>query len=330
MIALALSGYQLHAIVAAVLVGGGLAMAVVAMLLRVKNRQRSLAAIINDTMGQAPIPVEVASEAPPTKEISALTLRLAAAFSRFDTRGALERRLERADIPLRSGEYLVIVVAAGIAIGVVTTVISGTPIVGIGAVVLVALVAWKLPGWRSVKRSAALRAQLPDALALIAASVEGGQTFQRAIDMYRHDARPPLSVELDRVMAEVMLGGDLVVALQNMADRSGVDDLKWAVEAVRIQQSTGGRLGPILHTLAEFMRMRQEVRREVQTLSAEGRMSGYVLFAIPLFLAGAIEAKDPGYLTPMLHGVGLIVLIGTGGLMALGYWIVRRMVNIEI
>ncbi len=131
-------------------------------------------------------------------------------------------------------------------------------------------------------------------------------------------------------MAEVAVGSDLVVALENMAERSGVEDLKWAVEAVRIQQSTGGRLAPILHTLADFMRTRQEVRREVQTLSAEGRMSGYVLFAIPLFLVFALEAKDPGYLTPMQHGIGLVVLIGTAGLMALGFWIVRRMVNIEV
>jgi tight adherence protein B len=131
-------------------------------------------------------------------------------------------------------------------------------------------------------------------------------------------------------MAEVAVGADLVLALQNMADRCGVDDLKWAVEAVRIQQSTGGRLGAILHTLADFMRTRQEVRREVQTLSAEGRISGYVLFAIPLFLAFALEAKDPGYLEPMFHGIGLAVLIGTAGLMALGFWVVRRMVNIEV
>ena len=112
--------------------------------------------------------------------------------------------------------------------------------------------------------------------------------------------------------------------------RYAFEDLKWAVEAVRIQQSTGGRLAPILHTLAAFMRTRQEVRREVQTLSAEGRMSGYVLFAIPLFLVFALEMKDPSYLDPMLHGAGLIVLIFTAGLMALGFWIVRRMVNIKV
>jgi tight adherence protein B len=328
--AIVLAGTQLHALLAALLIGGGLSLGAVALLQGKRKRQRSLASLLDETLGQVPVPVEVETEAPPRNETSALTARLGDAFGRLDTRGTLEQRLEMADIPLRAGEYLVLMVGGGIVLGVATTVISGSPIVGIIAAALGAVVAWKLPVRRSKKRAKLLQAQLPDALSLMAASVEGGQTFQRAIDMYRHDARPPLSTELDRVMAEVMLGSSLVAALENMADRCDVDDLKWAVEAVRIQQSTGGRLGPILHTLAGFMRMRQEVRREVQTLSAEGRMSGYVLFAIPLFLAAAIEVTDPGYLTPMLHGTGLIVLIGTGFLMLAGYAMVRKMVNIKI
>jgi tight adherence protein B len=325
-----LAGYQVHALLAAVFVGAGLSLTVVAILMRVRNRQRTLAAILDDTMGLAPVPVEVASEAPLRNETSAVTVRLGQAFGRFDTRGVLEQRLERAAIPFRAGEYLVVTVAFAIMVGVAGQVVTGSPIATVVGMVLVAAVAWHLPSSRSGKRAQALQAQLPDALSLMAASVEGGQTFQRAIDMYRHDARPPLSNELDRVMAEVAVGSDLVMALQNMADRSGVEDLKWAIEAVRIQQSTGGRLGPILHTLAEFMRTREEVRREVRTLSAEGRISGYVLFAIPLFLAFALEVKDPSYLSPMMHGAGLIVLIGTAGLMALGFWIVRRMVDIKV
>jgi Flp pilus assembly protein TadB len=321
---------QAGAFAAAVLIGGGLALAVVALIMRVRTKQRSLAEILDDTMGQAPVPVEVVSESPERGELSALTVRIAGIFGRIDTSGALEKRLDRASIPLRSGEYIVISAGAGLMLAVVAGVLTGTPIASVIALGLVALVAWYLPNYRAGKRIKQIQEQLPDALALMAASVEGGQTFQRAIDMYRRDARPPLAAELDRVMAEVAVGSDLVVALENMAERSGVEDLRWAVEAVRIQQSTGGRLAPILHTLADFMRTRQEVRREVQTLSAEGRMSGYVLFAIPLFLVGALEMKDPGYLNPMLHGAGLVVLIGTAGLMGVGFLIVRKMVNIKV
>jgi tight adherence protein B len=323
-------GSQTGALLAAVLVGSGLAIAVVAIIIRVRTRQRTLAQILDDTMGTAKVPVEVVSESPEHGELSALTVRLAGIFGRIDTSGALEQRLDRAAIPLRSGEYLVLSAAFSFMLAVVAGVLVGSIIGAVIAIALGAMVAWRIPTYRANKRIKQMQEQLPDALSLMAASVEGGQTFQRAIDMYRRDARPPLSKELDRVMAEVVVGSDLVVALENMAERSGVEDLKWAVEAVRIQQSTGGRLAPILHTLATFMRTRQEVRREVQTLSAEGRMSGYVLFAIPLFLVCALELKDPGYLTPMYHGVGLIVLIGTCGLMALGFWIVRRMVNIKV
>jgi tight adherence protein B len=323
-------GSQSGALLAAVLVGAGLAIAVVAIIMRVRTRQRTLAQILDDTMGTASVPVEVVSESPEHGELSALTVRLAGIFGRIDTSGVLEQRLDRASIPLRSGEYLVISAGAALLLAVLGGFLVGNVIASVAAILVVAIVAWYIPSRRANKRIKKMQEQLPDALSLMAASVEGGQTFQRSIDMYRRDARAPMSEELDRVMAEVAVGSDLVVALENMAERSGVEDLKWAVEAVRIQQSTGGRLAPILHTLASFMRTRQEVRREVQTLSAEGRMSGYVLFAIPLFLVFALEMKDPSYLDPMLHGAGLIVLIGTAGLMALGFWIVRRMVNIKV
>jgi tight adherence protein B len=327
---LAVTSTQLHALFAALLVGGGLALAVTAMLIRVRTKQRDLADMLKYTMGQVPVPVEVSSESPPREETSALTARLGVAFGRLDTRGELEKKLERGAIPFSAGEYLVMVAAISIALAAVMGLVTGSPPIGLLGVVLVVAVAWKLPAMRSKKRAKVLQGQLPDALSLLAATVEGGQSFQRAIDMYRHDARAPLSDELDRVMAEVAVGSDLVLALENMAIRSGVEDLKWAVEAVRIQQSTGGRLAPILHTLADFMRTRQEVRREVMTLSAEGRISGYVLFALPLFIGAFLFLSDPSYEKPMEHGIGLVVLIGTAGLMAVGYWIVRRMVNIEV
>lgn len=327
----AILGSQIGALVAAVLVGAGLAIAVIAYILRVRTRQRTLAQILDDTMGiGAEVPVEVISESPERGELSALTVRLSGLFGRIDTSGALEQRLDRASIPLRSGEYLAISAGAALLLAVVAGFLMGNIIGSLIAIAIVAAVAWYFPTRQANKRVKQIQEQLPDALSLMAASVEGGQTFQRSIDMYRRDARPPISQELDRVMAEVAVGSDLVVALENMAERSGVEDLKWAVEAVRIQQSTGGRLAPILQTLAAFMRTRQEVRREVQTLSAEGRMSGYVLFAIPVFLVCALELKDPSYLDPMYHGAGLIVLIFTAGLMALGFWIVRRMVNIKV
>ncbi len=101
-------GTNAAAFVAAVLVGGGLALAVVGLIMRVRTKQRTLAQILDDTMGNGEVPVEVISESPEHGELSALTVRIAGIFGRIDTHGALEQRLERAAIPLRAGEYLVI------------------------------------------------------------------------------------------------------------------------------------------------------------------------------------------------------------------------------
>ena len=231
---------------AAVLVGAGLAIAVVAVILRVRTRQRTLAQILDDTMGTAQVPVEVVSESPERGELSALTVRIAGIFGRIDTSGALEQRLDRAAIPLRSGEYLVISAGVRAHAGGGRRASSWASIIG-------AVDRHRAGGHGGVVR--------PDAPGQQADQADAGAACPTRWPSWRPRSRvarpssgpstctavmpgPPLSAELDRVMAEVAVGSDLVVALENMAERSGVEDLKWAVEAVRIQQSTGGRLAP--------------------------------------------------------------------------------------
>ena len=126
------------ALVAAVLVGGGLALAVVAMIMRVRTKQRTLAQILDDTMGTAEVPVEVVTESPERGELSALTVRIAGIFGRVDTHGALERRLERAAIPLRAGEYLVISSSIAFGLAVIVGVLVGSVIASVVAVAVVA------------------------------------------------------------------------------------------------------------------------------------------------------------------------------------------------
>ena len=156
-------GSQTETLVAAVLVGAGLAIAVVAMLLRVRTRQRTLAQILDDTMGTAQVPVEVVSESPERGELSALTVRLAGIFGRIDTGGVLEQRLDRAAIPLRSGEYLVISAGFSLMLAVVAGVLVGSIIAAVIAIALGAMVAWYVPTYRANKRIKQMQEQLPDA-----------------------------------------------------------------------------------------------------------------------------------------------------------------------
>ena len=183
---------------------------------------------------------------------------------------------------------------------------------------------------RIEKRRKAFEAQLPDALTLIASSLSAGHTFLRAIQMMTEESEPPLSEEFSRLVSETRLGDPVVDALGRMAARLQIRDLDWIVQAIRIQQTVGGKLADILHTLADFIRARQEVRREVQVLSAEGRISAYVLAGLAPFLLLAIQITNPTYLAPMLRGWGLVVLLATGVFMAIGTLIIFRMVKIEV
>jgi Flp pilus assembly protein TadB len=165
------------AVLAALLVGSGLALAAIGLITRVRTKQRTLAQILDDTIGTHEVPVEVVSESPEHGELSALTVRIAGIFGRIDTHGALEQRLERAAIPFRAGEYLVISSGIALALAVIVGVVTKSPIGSGIAIGLVAGIAWYLPSRRAAKRIKQIQEQLPDALALMSASVEGGQTF---------------------------------------------------------------------------------------------------------------------------------------------------------
>jgi tight adherence protein B len=180
------------------------------------------------------------------------------------------------------------------------------------------------------RRRKAFEAQLPEALSLIASSLEAGHTFQHSIQMMVEEASAPLSEEFGRVIAEMSLGDSLMDALDRMSERLQIRDLAWVVQAIRIHQTVGGKLADLLFTLAEFMRAREEIRREVQVLTAEGRLSAYVLGALPVFEFMAIKTVNPSYIEPMFHGGGLVALFIAAGSVLLGMALIKKMAKIEV
>ncbi len=131
-------------------------------------------------------------------------------------------------------------------------------------------------------------------------------------------------------MSETQLGDPLVDALARMAERLDIRDVDWVVQAIRIQQSVGGKLADLLHTLADFIRAREEIRREIDVLTAEGKISAYVLGALPPFLGLFIQVTNPGYLDPMFQGWGWFFLGGAAASIAAGMAIILRMVKVEV
>ncbi len=319
------------ALIAIVAVGLGLALFAAGLLARVRDRERALAEILDLPFGERDVRVEALSEAEGYSPLVEGTIDLAGrVVDQFDSKGTLADSLERARIPVRPGEYLVITVAGTIALAALVYGVTSAWFFGLAGVIVGPLVAAAVVRKRISRRRRAFEEQLPDALTLIASSLSAGHTFLRAIQMMCEESEPPLAEEFSRLVSETRLGDPVADALARMAHRLQIRDLDWVVQSIRIQQTVGGKLADILHTLAEFIRARQEVRREVQVLTAEGRVSAYVLAGLAPFMMLAVQVTNPSYLSPMFRGWGLAVLLATAGLMTLGTVIIFKMIKIEV
>ena len=299
------------------LVGTGMAGLVVGVLQRGRERHEELAAAIGM----------------PAVGASGATASLAAAdrlAERLDSTGKLKLALERAHVGVGPGAFLLAVAFASLAAAFI-----GYAMLGLWIVIPAVLAATPAATRaylkrRVVRRQRAFAAQLPDALTLVASSLSSGHTLLRALQLLCDEADQPIAGELGRVVREAQLGAPLLDALDDMAARVGVPDLLWVVQAIRIQQEAGGKLAELLHTLAGFMRSRDEVRREVLVLTAEGRMSMWVLGLLPVGLLIAMQVIDPNYVAPLFRGWGVFVLGAAAASVVAGVAVIRRMVQIEV
>jgi tight adherence protein B len=236
--------------------------------------------------------------------------------------GALERRgrraplnaaLERAGIALRPGEFLVLTGSAAVAAFLFGSLLGGL-VVGAALVVIVALVAKGGLSLLDLRRRRAFSNQLADTLQLLAGSLRAGYGLLQAVDAVAREAPSPTGEEFRRVVLETRLGRDLTEALHDMAERVGTEDFAWVVQAIDIHREVGGDLAAILDTVAGTIRERNQLLRQVSALTAEGRLSAYILLALPFVLAGMLRVINPGYFSLLTHGPGL-VMAGIGVVM---------------
>ena len=316
-------------VVAACLVGLGLALLGIGILSRFRARTESLADILDLPYGERDVAIEPVSET--RSPLVTDTIELASRMvNQFDTRGSLQTQLERARLPLRSAEFVIVTACAALVLALLLSAVTEQWLFGLAAAIAAPFVAKGYLARRINKRHKAFEEQLPEALSVIASSLSAGHTFLRSIQMLCEEAQPPMSDEFQRVVAETRLGGSLVDALDRMARRLDIKDLIWVVQAIRIQQQVGGKLADLLHTLADFIRAREDIRREVDVLTAEGRISAWVLTGLPVLIMVAIQVTSPAYLQPFYQGWGLFVLGVTVASMLTGFFIIRRMVQIEV
>lgn len=244
----------------------------------------------------------------------------------------LAERLDLAGIGRRPAEWALLGTCGAFALAAVLVLATGNIFIGALGGALIGWLGLRLTvSIRIGRRRAAFSQQLPDLLQLIAGSLQSGFSLSQALDAAVREGNQPAASEFSRALAEARLGADMEDALRRVAERMDSADLRLTVMAISIQREVGGNLAEVLQTTVGTMRERAYLRRQVRALSAEGRLSAYILIALPMLVGGWFFFIDPNYMRPIYTTLfGLLMLAGSGALLVAGAFWMRSMIDIEV
>ncbi len=243
----------------------------------------------------------------------------------------VEAKLERADMPLRAAEaiffYGAMVGVVGLLSMVLTQSLVGTALFT-GLAIMLPSAAVNFKAKRRLKK---FNAQLPDMLSLLSGTLRAGYSLMQGVEAVSREVEDPIGYELRRVVTESRLGRPLEEALDAAAERMGSADFRWAVMAIGIQREVGGNLAELLMTVADTMVARERLRRDVDALTAEGKVSAMVLGFLPIGLGAAMWVINPEYIGVLFsERLGNIMLAGAGLLAGFGFWWMKKLIEIDV
>lgn len=243
----------------------------------------------------------------------------------------LTHLIEQSGVRTSASAIAVISIGLGIAAGLAAVMFVPQPWAPIAA----GLVGAAIPvAWLMNRRSARLKKfeeHFPEALDLLSRAIRAGHAFQTAMGMVADELPEPVGPEFRKTFDQQNYGLPLREALNEMAERIGLLDVKFFVTAVQIQRDTGGNLSEILDNLGHVVRERFKIRRQVRVHTAHGRFTGYVLLALPAALAVALSYINPDHMRVLFREhMGQMMLIGSIVLQTIGFIWIRKVIKIEV
>jgi len=273
------------------------------------------------------------SRAPHSARLSELAERASRAaddsLQRHGKSSSLNRALEKAGINLRPGEFVVLCCCATLG-----SLAMGYALSGVALALLLGFLTGALcrvvPSMLAKRRQAKFAEQLSDTLQLLAGGLRAGYGLLQAVDGVAREAESPTADEFRRLVVETRLGRDLGDSLKAMAARADSEDFEWVVQAIEIHREVGGDLADVLDTVAGTIRERNAVRRQIQTLSAEGKLSAIILLGLPFVVSGFIYVTNPSYMGVLFNTpTGLAMLAVCAVLMTVGAIWMRKLVKLD-
>jgi len=242
----------------------------------------------------------------------------------------IDKRLEEADVMLKGGEFIVIVMTVTLGAFLVIFSFTFNLIQGIMAAIIAAIIPFSLLNMARGKRVTSINSQLSDALTILANSLRSGYSFIQSMDLVRRELPDPISKEFGRTIKEINLGTATEDALLNMAGRVNSEDFDLIVTAVLIQRQVGGNLAEVLDNIAGAIRDRIRIKREVKTITAQGRISGFIIGLLPVLLGIFMFSTNPSYIMELfITKIGLLMLSCAMLGEIAGIFIIKKIVDIK-
>lgn len=254
--------------------------------------------------------------------------RLAA---RGDIDLTLSRQLQAAGLKWSPAEWLLLHVGITIAAGLVAALLTGFRIIPtIIAVTFGVLGPFLFLSLKETRRRKAFESGLADMLQLMSGSLSAGYSVAQAFDTVARESQGPIAEELDRALLQARVGVPLEDALEAVGTRMRSVDFAWIIMAIRVQREVGGNLAEVLSNVADTLRERDRIRRQVSVLSSEGRLSAWVLGGLPIVFALYMVLTQPAYIGLLVTTpIGLMMTVVAGVLFIIGVFWLSKIVKVE-
>ena len=298
------------------------------------DERRAQSRLIKDRLAT----VQKAAEREPDAELALLRDEQLSKIPAFDTLlrrsarvSAMQESLLQAGMKYRAGNFLVLCLVCGGVAGFAALVWSRNPAIAWAALIIGAFLPYAFVSYRRQKRFEKIEELFPEAIDTLARAVRAGHAFTTALEMISNETTEPLASEFRQLFEEQKFGMPVRDALMNLTERVPLVDVKFFVTAVMLQRETGGNLAEILDNLSYVIRERFKIQRQVRVHTAQGRLTMVLLMGMPPTVVAILLVFSPEFVYPLFHDpIGHALLVVSLSLQTIGYFVIRKIIKIQV
>jgi len=251
-------------------------------------------------------------------------------FSRMPKLRDVGRVLREAGSTVSFQSFILVSLGLGVGLGLSLGVFSRSVIGAIAGLLVGLAIPYLVMRFRAKQRVGKLEEQLPDAIDLMGRAMRAGHPLSAGFKMVADEAPEPIATEFRQVFEEQRFGLPFDDSLLSLGERVRVSDIRILITAILVHRQVGGNLAEVLDNIAALVRERFKLRRQLKVITAQGRLSGYVLAFLPVVLGIAIFILNPEYMMPIFENeIGRFMLVGAFVFQILGYMWIRKILDIE-